>query len=88
MFSRHSKFNEAYSDYFPLVFSIVYQKTGDYHDSEEICQEIFINLFKKIEDMTNIRAWLLGTTKYYLLNYFRKKKADILFCNALKCCYY
>jgi RNA polymerase sigma factor (sigma-70 family) len=66
-------FTEVYSDYYPLVYSIVYSKVGNVDDVKDICQEVFIRLYNKFEDVENPRKWLLATLRYVVLEYYRKK---------------
>ena len=72
-FSRSSRFTEAYNDYFPLLYGVVYRKIGNADDTEDLCQEIFIHFLNKIDEIDNQRKWLYGTMKFVLLNYYRKK---------------
>ena len=76
MSSQNRQFAEAYSDYFPVIFSVVYQKVGNLNDAEDLCQEIFIHFYNKMNEIKDRRKWLFGTMKYVLLNYYRKKKGD------------
>ncbi|PKL16248.1 MAG: RNA polymerase subunit sigma-24, partial [Spirochaetae bacterium HGW-Spirochaetae-5] len=35
------RFVENYDSYYSIVFNSIYSKTGNFHDSEDICQEVF-----------------------------------------------
>jgi RNA polymerase sigma factor (sigma-70 family) len=72
-FSRNSRFAEAYNDYFPLLYGVIYRKIRNPDDTEDLCQEIFIHFLNKIDEIENQRKWLYGTMKFVLLNYYRKK---------------
>jgi len=67
------KFNREYELYFSIIFSSVYRKTGNYHESEDICQEIFLSLFDNIESVSNTRAWLYGVMRNMISDYYRRK---------------
>lgn len=41
-------FEEILNRYKKSVFSIVYRMIGNYHEAEDISQEVFINVYKKI----------------------------------------
>jgi RNA polymerase sigma factor (sigma-70 family) len=69
-------FTEAYNDYYPLVFSTVYSKTGHPDDSKDIAQEVFMRLFENFTEVENIRKWLYGTLRNVIFEHFRKKKND------------
>jgi RNA polymerase sigma factor (sigma-70 family) len=74
LFEKRTRiFTEVYSDYYPLVYSIVYSKVGNVDDAKDICQEVFIRLYNKFEDIKNPRKWLLVTLRYVVLEYYRKK---------------
>ncbi len=71
--NKKDKFTEAYSNYFPLIFSTIYTKVGEFHEAEDICQEIFIRFYKKFDEISSYRKWLYGTMRYVLLEHYRKK---------------
>jgi RNA polymerase sigma factor (sigma-70 family) len=66
---------KVYKKYFSLVYSLVYGKTCDVHDADDITQEIFVAFLKKYEEIENPYAWLLGTIKNYMKAFYRNKKA-------------
>ncbi len=70
----YKKYSEAYADFYPLIFSVVYIKINQYEESEDLCQEIFIRLFNKFNEIDDIRKWLYGTMRNVLFEYYRKKK--------------
>lgn len=72
----NKEFAEAYNNYYPIVFSAVYTRVGNYDDAEDICQEVFLKLHKKIESVENIRKWLLGALRLEVLSFYKKKKPD------------
>ena len=79
MSSRYSKnelFAEAFNNFYPLVFSTVYTKVGNYDESEDICQEIFMRFFRKFDEIIDFRKWLYGTLRNVLLEYYRKKSKE------------
>jgi len=67
------KFNDSYDLYFSAIFGAVYRRTGNYHESEDICQEIFLSLFDSIESVDNTRAWLYGVMRNKISDYYRMK---------------
>ena len=44
-------YRNAYSEYYPLIYSILYTKTGNTHDAEDICQEVFIKFLKNFDSI-------------------------------------
>ncbi len=73
---KKNEFIDAYLDYYSLVFSSIYTKLGSREDAEDICQEVFVRYYEKIESVTNTRRWLLSTAKNVLFNYYKKMKPD------------
>lgn len=67
-------FFDIYKNYSGLVYSQLLSKTNDPHAAEEMCQEIFITVNKKMKEIKNIKAWLFGTIKQYLNNYYKNEK--------------
>ena len=70
---RRAIFAEVYEKYYPLVFNILYSKLSKQDLADDMCQEVFITYYTKLEQVENPRKWLLGTLKYSLLNYFKQK---------------
>jgi RNA polymerase sigma-70 factor (ECF subfamily) len=67
-------YTEAFAGYYQMVFNAVYTKVGNIADTEDICQEVFIALYRHIAEVENIRKWLYGTLKNAVLHYYRDKK--------------
>ncbi len=70
---RKDKYTEAYIAYYPLIYSVIYTKTGDRDETKDLCQEIFLIFFEKFNEIKNIRQWLLGTMRIVVLRHFQKK---------------
>jgi RNA polymerase sigma-70 factor (ECF subfamily) len=66
-------FREAYSRFYPLVFSILYSKLNRRQDTEDICQEVFIKYYNNFETIANPRNWLITALRFEINNYYRKK---------------
>lgn len=75
---RREAYTLAFNKFYPLVFNIVYNKTGNKYDADDICQEIFLIFFEKFEEVQNHRKWLFGTIRNVLIRYYnRKTKTDV-----------
>lgn len=74
--SEKDKFSELYSNFYPLVFSAVYTKIGDTDETKDICQEIFIVFYNKMDEIENPRKWLYGTIRNFVLQYYQKKNPE------------
>ncbi len=71
--TQNREFREAYSDYYPLVVSVLYSKVGRRDDAEDICQEVFIRFLKNFDSIDNHRAWLLSAIRFEITNYYNRK---------------
>ena len=70
------KYTEVYSKYYPMIFSTVYTKINNVPDAKDVCQEVFIRLFEKFEEVRDHRKWILGTMRNVTLEYYRKKNGN------------
>ncbi len=66
-------FSKLFLDYYPMVYNAVVTKVSSQHDAEDICQEVFIALYNHLDEIQNIRAWLYGTLKNFVLKYYKEK---------------
>jgi len=69
-----SAFSAVYSDYYALIYSVVYAKLNNADEAEDICQEVFMRLLERFYEVENPRRWLYGAVRLVMLEYFRKKK--------------
>jgi len=67
-------FIENYDSYYSLVFSTVYSKISNFHDSEDICQEVFIRFYNKMDEIESPRKWLYGCLRNVVLDYYKEKR--------------
>lgn len=70
--SNDERFAEIYAEYYPLVFNAVYLKVGNKHDTDDICQEVFLITYEKIERVYSVRSWLFSTLKKAVLRYYER----------------
>jgi RNA polymerase sigma factor (sigma-70 family) len=66
-------FNRHYNSFYSLIFSIVYSKVNNYHDAEDICQEVFLRFYSKLDEIDNPRKWLLGCLRIVVLDFYKQK---------------
>lgn len=70
-----TNFNKVYDQYYLLVMKIAYEELEDYHYAQDVCQEVFVTLYKKadiIEENT-VKAWLIVAAKRKAIDLRRKK---------------
>lgn len=70
---RTALFTKNYDSYYTLIFSSILKKIGKFHVAEDLCQEIFIRYYNKIDEIENTRKWLFGTLRLVLFDYYREK---------------
>jgi RNA polymerase sigma-70 factor, ECF subfamily len=78
--SPAERFTEAYDLYYSVLYGAVYRKVGSVEEAEDLCQEIFIRLYRKLDGVDNIRAWLYGAMRIVMFDYYRSRgrsEADI-----------
>jgi RNA polymerase sigma-70 factor (ECF subfamily) len=72
---KHKAIKQAYETYYTYLFCVAKKKVGDVQTAEDMCQEVFIAFSEKIDQVTNVKTWLLGALRFQVVNYFRGKQA-------------
>ena len=70
-------FETLYERYLPRVYQFVNKRVSNRADTEEIVQEVFINVFSSIGSFRGeapFAAWVLGLTRRTIANRFKKKR--------------
>ncbi len=70
---KGTSFRKAYNEYYPLVFSMIYSRTGSREDAEDIAQEVFIRLHKNFSEVREVRNWLFTALRFEITNYYSRK---------------
>jgi RNA polymerase sigma factor (sigma-70 family) len=71
--SKRTRFKEAYDACYSAILTTLNSKVGNFDDAQDLAQEIFARLYKKIEDVESPRTWLYGTMKNVLLDHYKGK---------------
>ena len=62
------------------VYAFAYERLHNFHDAEDIAQEVFLTAYKKLNTFdgarSNFSSWLFTIAKYKSINVMRKKKAQ------------
>ncbi len=72
-----SAFTMLVNKYQKWVHTLVWRKIGDFHIAEEITQDIFLKVYKKLSTLNpsdHFRGWLYVITARHCIAWFRKKK--------------
>ncbi|MDO5388652.1 MAG: RNA polymerase sigma factor [Clostridia bacterium] len=70
-------FSEIVSRYKNLVFSKVYASVGNYEDTLDLSQEIFVKIYKNLEKYDpdySFATWVIRITLNHTIDYMRKNK--------------
>lgn len=71
-------FDSFYEKYNLFIFHIAYQITGNKAEAEDICHDVFLEIFQKAHQYNaergSIKAWLAVRTKSRSIDRLRKKK--------------
>ena len=67
------RFRKSYTEYYPIVFSILNNKVRSQEDAEDICHEVFIRFFNNFDTVENPKAWLRKTINFEISNFYQKK---------------
>ncbi len=70
-------FESLYERYLPRIYSFVSRRVHNRADTEEIVQEVFINIFSSIGSFRGeapFAAWALGLTRRTIANRFKKRR--------------
>lgn len=73
---RTLDFTGVYNEYYSIVFSAAYHRTGNVDAAKDVCQEVFTRYFMKMGEVENTRRWLLSALKLVTLEYFRKNGVE------------
>jgi len=73
---KERDFRKSYSDYYPMILNALYSRVGNREDAEDICHEIFVNLYRKFDEVRDPRSWLLGAMRFCISNYYRKREGS------------
>ncbi|MBN1532832.1 MAG: sigma-70 family RNA polymerase sigma factor [Spirochaetes bacterium] len=74
-FENRKEFRRLYAEYYPLVFSAAYVKTGNRQDAEDICHDVFVRFFNHFGEIEKYRGWLMKAVSFEISNY-RSRRAN------------
>ncbi len=71
-------FAQIYDRYARLVRAVCFETTGNIPDAQEVCQEVFLRAWEKVESLKNpdrIGAWLTGIARLVCKEWLRRKRS-------------
>ncbi|KMK75505.1 RNA polymerase sigma factor [Alkalihalobacillus pseudalcaliphilus] len=66
-----------YDRYFQVVFQYAFIQTGNYHDAEEVTQDVFSKMARylhKYQQKSTFKTWLFTIGRNVIIDYHRKHK--------------
>ena len=81
-----SAFTTLVKKYQKWVHTLVWRKIGDFHIAEELTQDIFLKVYKKLstlKPLDRFPGWLYVITTRYCITWLRKKRVSTTSLNAM-----
>ncbi len=75
-------FEQVMNEYKRMVFHMAYEMTGDFHDAEDIAQEVFVRVFTGISgfrEEASLKTWIMKITINLCRRHHRRKKLLSIF---------
>ena len=82
-----SSFEEVFGIFQPKLLSFVFRYLKSKEDSEEIVQEVFIQLWENratLNEKLSLKSFLFTITKNKIIDYFRRKKIEAISKNYIQ----
>ena len=77
IFTQEAK-TEIYEQYRDKVFGYLYNKTSSYQDAEDLCADVFLKVYGKLDTFDDTKAsvstWIYHITRNTLFDHFRKNR--------------
>jgi RNA polymerase sigma-70 factor (ECF subfamily) len=73
-------FNDLIEGHKRLVYNVVYRLVRNETDREDLCQEVFIRVYKHLRDFnrkSKLSTWIATIAYNMSINYLRKKKVQL-----------
>jgi len=69
-------FAKYFDAYYSLIFSVILSKVNNFHDAEDICQEVFLRFYRKIDEIEHPRTWLHGCLRNVVFDYYKRRNSS------------
>lgn len=82
-----SSFEEVFAIFSPKLYAFVYRYIKSKEESEEIVQEVFIQIWEtrsKLNEKLSFKSYIYTITKNKIIDYFRRKKIESLSKNYIE----
>ena len=79
--SNNLSMDKIYEDYYQKVFSYINSRINNYYDSQDIAEDVFTKVLKKIdsfdESKSSLSTWIYNITKNTLIDFYRTRHVDL-----------
>ena len=69
--------DKIYEEYYQKVFSYINSRINNYHDSEDLCEDVFTKVFRNMEKFDDTKSalstWIFNITKNTLIDFYRTR---------------
>ena len=69
--------DKIYEEYYQKVFSYINSRINNYHDSEDLCEDVFTKVFRNLEKFDESKSalstWIFNITKNTLIDFYRTR---------------
>lgn len=75
--AEHLAIEELHRRYVDRIFNYIYVQTNNYHDSEELLQDVFFKTARQLhqfEGKSSFKTWIFKIARNVLIDYYRKNK--------------
>ena len=73
--------DKIYEEYYQKVFSYIHSRISNYHDAEDLCEDVFTKVVKRIdsfdESKSSLNTWIYNITKNTLIDHYRVKHDEL-----------
>lgn len=72
---------EIYKEFHTKVFGYIQNRVNDYHLAEDLCSDVFVKVYEKLDSFDNKKAslstWIFTITRNRLIDYYRTRKVNV-----------
>lgn len=71
---KNKKYEDYYRRYKNLIIRIAMDKTGNYDDAQDICQQVFVAFYLNMDIVPDelVKVWLIKCARHAISDYYRK----------------
>lgn len=74
--NREYRFRQVYAEHYAYLMGIIAKRVGNEHDAEEICQNLFVAMYRKLDEIENPGKWLRASVGFEILSFLKSRKRN------------